>query len=139
MVNNEAWERYVNSPQFDRECGMHSVAINRGLPYDDSDLDFPPDSSLWEDSSSASSVGSSHDVPKLEAYFYYFGLRGTKRRGPKLIFRTSSDVFTAHSGQDRRVMWLRPVYEHHQLGKDDLWAHIRYKVRDLLKAQQSAD
>jgi hypothetical protein len=58
-----------------------------------------------------------------------------------LIFRTSSDVFTAPSGsgRDRRVMWLRPVYEHDQLGKDDLWANIRYEVRDLLKAQQFAD
>lgn len=121
---------------------MHSIAITKGLPYDDSDLDSPSDNSLWEDSSSStSSVGTSHDVPKLEAYLYYFGIRGTKRLGPKLIYRTSSDTFTAPSGpgKDRRIMYLRPVYEHPVLAKDNLWANIRYKVRDLLKAQQIAD
>jgi hypothetical protein len=93
-------------------------------------------------SSSVSSVESSpYDVPKLEAHLYYFGIRGPRHWGPKLIFRTSKDVFTAPSGpeQDPRLMQLRPVYEHHKLGKDDLWATIRSKVRDLLEAQQSAD
>ena len=77
----------------------------------------------------------------LAGLLYYFGIRGPRRPGPKLIFRTSKDVFAAPSGpeQDARLMRLRPVYEHHKLGKDDLWATIRSKVRDLLEAQGSAD
>jgi hypothetical protein len=55
----------------------------------------------------------------------------------------SKDVFTAPSRLEQypRLMRLRPVYEHHKLGKDDLWpgATIRSKVRDLLEPQQSAD
>ncbi|KAH9985617.1 hypothetical protein BJV74DRAFT_775506 [Russula compacta] len=96
-------------------------------------------SSFWEDSSPSgvSSIESSrYDVSKLEAHLYYFGIRGLRRRGPKLIFRTSKDIFTAPSRlwpkQDPRVMRLRPVYEHHKLGKDNLWATIRSKVVELL-------
>ena len=124
---------------------MYSKRISKGPPPDDSDSDYSSDhSSLWEknSSSSVSSVESSlYYISKLEAHLYYFGIRGPRRRGPKLIFRTSEDVFTAPSGpeQDPRLMRLRPVYEHHKLGKDDLWATIRSKVRDLLEAQQSAD
>jgi hypothetical protein len=136
-------ELHVHSPAFDEECAVYSKGIVKGPPFDDGDSDYSSDhSSLWEKDSSVSSVESSrYYVSKLEAYLYYFGIRGPRRRGPKLIFRTSKDVFTAPSGpeQDPRLMWLRPVYEHHKLGKDDLWATIRSKVRDLLDAQQSAD
>jgi hypothetical protein len=122
---------------------MYSKEIGKGPPSDDSDSDYSDYSSLWEkDSSSISSVKSSpYDVSKIEAHLYYFGIRGPRRLGPKLIFRTSTDVFTAPSGpeQDPRLMQLRPVYEHHKLSEDDLWATIRSKVRDLLEAQQSAD
>ena len=76
---------------------------------------------------------SDHGVPKLEAYLYYFGLRGLKRQGPKLIFRTSKDIFKEPSGpgQDVRRMKLLPVYEEHhdKLGKNGIWAIIRSNVR----------
>ncbi|KAI1791811.1 hypothetical protein LXA43DRAFT_1136373, partial [Ganoderma leucocontextum] len=76
---------------------------------------------------------SPYDVSKLEADLYYFGIRGPRHRGPKLIFRTSKDVFTAPGPeQDPRLMRLRPVYEHHKLGEDDLWATIRSNVIKLL-------
>ena len=86
---------------------------------------------LLEEDSSVSSVQSCYDVSKLEAYLYYSGIRGACRRGPKLIFRTSKDVFKPPSGlwQECRVMQLQPVYEHHKLGKDNLWATVRSKVR----------
>ena len=123
---------------------MYSKEIDKGPVSDHSISDYSyGHSSLWEeDSSSISSVESSrYDVSKVEAHLYYFGIRGPRRWGPKLIFRTSKDVFTAPSGPeyDARLMRLRPVYEHHKLGKDDLWANIRSKVRDLLEAQQFAD
>jgi hypothetical protein len=93
---------------------------------------------LWEDddSSGVTPVESSYEVPKLEKYLYYFGLRGNRHRGPKLVFRTSSDVFTPPSGpeHDPRVMQLLSVHDHNKLGQKNLWATIREKVRDLLEA-----
>ena len=41
--------------------------------------------------------------------------------------------------QDARLMRLQPVYEHDKLGKDDLWATIRSRVRDVPEVQRSAD
>ena len=105
--------------------------------------DYSAPSSLWanESSCSAPSVGSSpYYVSVIEASHYYLGIRGVGRLGPKLIYRTSKDVYTPPSGQgyDPRGMRLQPVYEHDKLGKGDLWATIRSQVRDLLKVQQSA-
>ena len=115
---------------------MRSREIIQGLRSEDSDPDYSDPGSLWEDSSSDFSVEPSpHDVSKLEAYLYYFGIPGPRRRGPKLIFWTSKDVFTVRPEQNPRYMQLRPVYEHHKLGKDDLWATIRSMVRDLLEVQ----
>ena len=121
----DALELYVHSPEFDKECAMYS----KGPPSDDYDSDYSYYGSLLEKDDDDFSV-SPHDVSKLEAYLYYFGIRGPGRRGPKLIFRTSKDTFKPPSGpeQDLRPMQLLPVYEHHKLGKDDLWATIRSKV-----------
>ena len=120
---------------------MYSKEIGKCPPSDDSDSDYSSNySSLWDKDSFSSSVSyvesPRYDISKLEAHLYYFGIRGPRRLGPKLIFRTSKDVFTAPSGpeQDPRLMRICPVYEHHKLGKDDLWATIRSKVRDLLEA-----
>ena len=142
----DTWERYVNSAEFDKECALRSREISRGLPSDDSNSDYFSDRSrLQETDSSSSNISSVEsspcDVSKLEAHLYYFGIRGPRRWGPKLVFRTSKDVFTAPSGgeQDLRHMQLLPVYEHQKLSKDNLWATIRSKARDLLKVQQSAD
>ena len=122
---------------FDEGCAVHAKEINRGPPPDVNDSYYFDRSRLWEEESDSSP----YDVPRLEAHLYYFGIRGPKRWGPKLIFRTSKDVFTAPSRpqQEPRLMKLRPVYEHHKLGKDGVWATIRSKVCDLLEAQQSAD
>ncbi|KAG8771551.1 hypothetical protein FRC19_003842 [Serendipita sp. 401] len=129
-------ELYVHSSAFDNECALYS----KGSPSNDSDSDCysPNHNNLWEnedDSSSTSSDESSrYDVPKLEAYLYYFGIRGPRHQGPKLIFRTSKDVFTPPSGPEQhpRLMKLLPVYEHNELGRDDLWTTIRSKVVELL-------
>ena len=93
------------------------------------------------DSSSISSVSCPHDVPGIEAHLYFAGLRGANRPGPKLIFRTSSDVFVLLSGPEayRRLMQLRPVYEHPKLGTDNLWDLVRSEVRDLVNTQGSVD
>ncbi|GBE88767.1 hypothetical protein SCP_1401720 [Sparassis crispa] len=140
FLRDDTLERHVHSAVFDEECAAYSKEIAKGPPSDDSDADYSDRSSLWEtdSSSSVSSVESSpYDVSKLEAHLYYFGIRGSRRWGPKLIFRTSKDVFTVPSGpeQDPRLMRLLPVYEHHKLGKDNLWATIRSKVVELLDQQ----
>jgi hypothetical protein len=142
FLGDDALELHVHSSAFDQECAAYSKEIGKGPP---SDSDYSDHSSLWETDPSSSSVSSvefsPYDISKLEAYLYYFGIRGPRLWGPKLIFRTSKDVFTAPSGpeQDPRLMRLLPVYEHYKLGKDNLWAAIRSKVRDLLEAQQSAN
>ncbi|KAF8439829.1 hypothetical protein L210DRAFT_3670875 [Boletus edulis BED1] len=96
-----------------------------------SDIDYSDCINLWENDDSAES--SPHEVPKFEAYLYYFGLRGPRHWGPKLIFRTSKDVFTAPlPEQETCCMQLQPVYEHHILSKGDLWSTIRSRVVKLL-------
>jgi hypothetical protein len=92
LVDHDALVLYVHSRVFDEECAMYAKKIGNV----DSNIDHSSDhSNLWEpESSSISSVKSSpHEVPRLEAYLYYFGLRGPRCWGPKLIFRTSKDVF----------------------------------------------
>ncbi|KAG9006378.1 hypothetical protein FRB94_000842 [Tulasnella sp. JGI-2019a] len=80
------------------------------------------------------SVDSSHEVSKLEKHLYYFGLRGNRLLGPKLVFRTVEDVFTPPTGpeHDSRVMQLLPVYDHRKLGQNNLWATIHKEVVKLL-------
>ncbi|KAF8344369.1 hypothetical protein F5887DRAFT_1134608 [Amanita rubescens] len=121
------FEDYVlHSPAFDEACARNARA------HCLSDLDYSDYSDPWEKNSSSSSP---YDVSELEANRYYYGLRGYRRRGPKLIFRTSKDVITAPTGaewEEPRFMRLLPVYEHHTLGKDDLWATIRSKIVELL-------
>ena len=128
-------ELHIHSPAFDEEHAVYSKGIG---PSDDSDSDY---------ASRVSSIKSSrYDGSKLEADLYYFGIRGLRHWGPKLIFRTSKDdvgfsiknrVFRAPWGpeQDSHVMRLQPVFEHDKLGKDDLWVTIRYRVRDVLEVQ----
>jgi len=97
---------------------------------------------LWDsdDASSLISVDSSgHGVSKLEAYLYYHGLRGNRKSGPKLIYRTSMDIFLPPSGpsQDLRKMQLLTVHSHGKLGQNNLWAKIRDKVRSFLFPKRS--
>jgi hypothetical protein len=81
---------------------------------------------------------SNHGVPKLEAYLYFHGIRGKRKAGPKLIWRSSTDVFSPPTGpsQDIRATQLLTVHEHAILGKDKMWKMIREEVRDFLGAWQ---
>ena len=132
LVDN--WDEHVHSPAFDKECDAQFKRLSSSSMSTDSSERIR----LWQDddSSSMTFVESSHEVPKLEKHLYYFGLRGNRHLGPKLVFRTSTDVFTPPTGpeHDPRVMQLLGVYDHNRLGQDDLRATIREEVRDILEA-----
>ncbi|KAH8116061.1 hypothetical protein DFH11DRAFT_1507017 [Phellopilus nigrolimitatus] len=77
---------------------------------------------------------SPYEVPKLEANLYYAGV-GPKGRGPKLIYRTSEDVFEDPSGPEayKRLMRVVCVPDTHDFGTDDVtWDAIRDQVVVLL-------
>lgn len=79
-------------------------------------------------------INSARALPdELEQRCYYFNIRGDGRLGPKLIYRTSKDIFTPPSGPENEIRSIRllQVGSHAQLGKDDLWAAVRDKVSDF--------
>lgn len=87
-----------------------------------------------DDSDSPSSAESTfdslpgpYDVPKLEAKYYYAGLC-RNGSGPKLIYRTSSDVFDIGGAYKRRVN-LVTVPGNFDFGPKATWEMIRNKVR----------
>ncbi|KAI0028686.1 hypothetical protein K488DRAFT_89481 [Vararia minispora EC-137] len=131
------WDAHVHSEAFDRECDAQSKRLSTSSSGSNSSEHLK----LWDhdDASSLTFVDStSHGVPKLEAYLYYFGIRGRRQLGPKLIYRTSTDVFTPPSGpaQNLRMMQLLPVYEHAKLGENNLWATIRHETVGILDRLQ---
>ncbi|KAI9443580.1 hypothetical protein H4582DRAFT_1925837 [Lactarius indigo] len=126
------WDKHVQSDAFDRDCDIQSKRLSSGSSGSESYENFK----LWDsdDATSLTWVDSSdHGVPKLEAYLYYHGIRGNRKQAPKLIYRTSTDVFLPPSGpsQDVRKMQLLTVHDHAKLGKDKLWATILDKMVEL--------
>ncbi|KAI0706809.1 hypothetical protein C8T65DRAFT_740514 [Cerioporus squamosus] len=90
------------------------------------------------DSSDTSLASSVHDIPEFEKQCYYFDIRGEGCLGPKLIYRTSKDIFTPPTGPENytRPIRLLQVDDHAQLDKDDLWSTVRDKVGELLDKRQ---
>lgn len=132
------WDDYVFTEGFDRACDLQS---KRHSPSSSVSSFYGHHMKLWDrdDASSLTSVDTSrHGVPKLEAYLYYHGLRGNRKPGPKLIYRTSTDIFLPPSGpsQDLREMQLLTVHKHGKLGQDKLWATIRDETVGLLDGKQ---
>lgn len=127
FILDDPLEVYVASAAFDEQC----FAAARSELTDDESEYMSDRSRLWETDPSESS-SSPYDVPNIEAHLYYYGIRGERRWPPKLVFRTSKDVFPGISklkwGQDFRRMRLLPVYEHQTLGNDNRWVTIRAKV-----------
>ena len=128
------WDQHVQSEAFNRDCVAAAAHSKRLSPRSSGSQSYEH-VNLWESDDASSSIwvdSSVHGVPKLEAYLYFYGLRGERRLGPKLIYRTSKDIFSPPSGpsQDVRKMQLLTVHEHAKLGQNNLWATIRDKVRD---------
>ncbi|KAG9079917.1 hypothetical protein FRC06_007320 [Ceratobasidium sp. 370] len=125
-----AWNKHVRSLAFDKECAAQFKRLLSSPRWSDPSERIGPS----QDDDSSTSVNSSHEVPKLEKHLYYFGLRGDRHLGPKLVFRTSTDVFTPPTGPspDPRITQLLGVHDHNKLGRDNLWATIRGEVVKLL-------
>ncbi|GJJ08359.1 hypothetical protein Clacol_002573 [Clathrus columnatus] len=130
-------EEYANTPEFDRLCS--EKARERALSSDE--RNDPDDDSIWSSPDSVSSATTTesapYEVPKAEAYLYYAGV-SPKGRGPKLIYRTSSDIFEEPSGPEayRRLMKVITVPDDHEFGKDGLWNRVRDKVVKFLKRRK---
>ncbi|KAI0033139.1 hypothetical protein K488DRAFT_85147 [Vararia minispora EC-137] len=127
------WDQHVLSDAFNQSCDEQF----RRPSFSSSDSGTYEDLKLWDsdDSSSATFFDSSrHGVPKLEAHLYYHGIRGERKPGPKLIFRSSTNIFTPPTGPsgDLRKIQLLPVYEHPKFGHNNLWATVRDKTVELL-------
>lgn len=125
------WDEHVHSEAFDRACDAQCKRLSSGSSSSESSR-----LKLWDDdSSSQTSVESSHVVSKIEAHLYYHGLRGDRERAPKLVYRTSEDVFTPPSGpaQELRTMELLDVDYYEKLSKNNLWRIVLGEVRELLE------
>ncbi|KAG2003724.1 hypothetical protein CC2G_004307 [Coprinopsis cinerea AmutBmut pab1-1] len=134
-------DEYVRTADFDKECREKALIFansssNKGRISEDvlwatstRDVSSAPTATTAAPSASPGP----HDVPKLEAHLYYAGL-GPKGRGPKLIYRTSDDVFEAPSGPEayKRLMRIVAVPDTFEFGTDVTWDGVRDQVVILL-------
>lgn len=74
-------------------------------------------------------MSSPHELSEYEANFYYAGI-SPGGGGPKLVYRTSTDVFQEPEGPKayKRLMRLCCVDDDHALGKDRLWDRVAGQV-----------
>ncbi|KAG2003752.1 hypothetical protein CC2G_004334 [Coprinopsis cinerea AmutBmut pab1-1] len=127
-------DEYVRTADFDKECREKALIFANSS----SDQGGSPEDDLCASDDSVSSATttaapSPYDVSKLEAHLYYAGL-GPKGRGPKLIYRTSDDVFEAPSGPEayKRLMRIVAVPDTFEFGTDVTWDGVRDQVVMLL-------
>ncbi|EAU89050.1 hypothetical protein CC1G_10019 [Coprinopsis cinerea okayama7 len=126
-------DEYVRTADFDNECHKKArILANSSSEEGSSSGDdlCPSDDSV---SSATTSSSCPYDVSKLEALLYYAGL-GPKGHGPKLIYRTSDDVFEAPSGPEayNRLMRIVAVPDTFEFGTDVTWDKVRDQVVMLL-------
>ncbi|KAJ1306713.1 hypothetical protein OPQ81_007703 [Rhizoctonia solani] len=129
------WDQHIHPPAFDNERRKQSGCPSSGTSGSGHSSTHSELSEKEVNFSSPSSLGSTcHVIPNLEAHLYYFGICGHRHGGPKLIFRSSKDVFTLTLGPEQypRMMQLLPVYHHNKLAQDNLWQTIRSEVVKLL-------
>jgi len=127
----------VKTARFNQECSAkaHVHASSSDERSDSSDNECICSSS--SESTATTVETDPHEPSRIEAHLYYAGLR-PKGRGPKLVYRDSSDVYEEPSGPEeyKRLMRLVAVPDDHEFGKDGLWDRVRDKVRGLLVTQQ---
>lgn len=122
----------MKTARFDQEC---SAKAHVHASSSDGSSDSSDNEGTW--SSSTTVETDPHEPSRIEAHLYYAGLR-RKGRGPKLVYRDSSDIYEEPSGPEeyKRLMRLVAVPDDHEFGKDGLWDRVRDKVRGLLVTQQ---
>ena len=127
-------EDYVYTPEFDNQCSKkareHALSSDKSSDSDSDDSDSSP----------TTAESAPYEVSKVEGHLYYAGV-SPRGRGPKLIYRTSSDIFEEPSGPEayRRLMKVIAVPDDHEFGKDGMWGRVRDKVPGLLVTQQFLD
>lgn len=89
-----------------------------------------------DDSNVSSEETSPYEVSEAEAEHYYDGIRGRKEPGPKLIYRTSKDIFKIPS-EGGRTMRLLTVQKDDLPGADGKWPQLAAHVCDILDTQWS--
>lgn len=130
---------YVWTADFDHEC--HEKALTFAANSSSEDGSSSEDENLWSSDDSVSSATTAepslYEVPKLEANLYYAGV-GPKGRGPKLIYRTSDDIFEPPSGPEayKRLMRVITVPDAYKFTLGVTWDQIRDQVHGLLVTQQ---
>ncbi|KAI9453238.1 hypothetical protein BJY52DRAFT_850915 [Lactarius psammicola] len=135
-IEDEGLEEYVKTAEFDKECTekARKAALSSDEHSDSSSSEFDSLSSSSESESTATAVEiSPHEPSRIEAHLYYAGIR-ENGRGPKLIYRDSSDAYLEPTGPEeyKRLMRLVNVPDDHEFGKDGLWERVRAKVVELL-------
>ncbi|KAI0034775.1 hypothetical protein K488DRAFT_77071 [Vararia minispora EC-137] len=111
-------DEYVRTAEFDLEC--QKKALKRATSSSN-ERGSSEDESLWSSDDSVSSAATVKPKP-------YDG------RGPKLIYRTSEDVFDEPSGPEayKRLMRVVAVPDTHHFGTNVTWDAIRDQVVVLL-------
>jgi len=142
-ANPDDLDNYVFSAEFDITCSEKAHERAKALAAQESDLSVDANS-LWSDSESFSTAAtdpddSSHEVSKLEAYFYYAGI-APRGHWPLLVYRDSEDIFEVPKGPDSRVRHMRLAYvpESHEFASNGLWEKVRDWVRCLLLTHQAS-
>jgi hypothetical protein len=126
---------WVNTLEFEISCDQKARELAGAFLSDDSEFSVEANT-LWSASDSISTATAetdSHEVSKLEAYFYYAGI-GPKGHWPRLVHRDSPDIFEEPTGPEAfvRHMRLANVPADHEFTKNKLWEKVRDWVRDAL-------
>ncbi|KAI0674684.1 hypothetical protein C8Q78DRAFT_1076290 [Trametes maxima] len=126
-------EFWVNTPDFDDTCDRKAKehALASSDEGDSSDDAY----TLWSSSDITADMDP-HEVSKLEAYYYYYGL-GPKGCHPRLIYRDSADKFEEPTGPETYVRQMRlfDVPGHHEFAKNGLWNEVRNWIETFLIGQ----
>ncbi|TCD61635.1 hypothetical protein EIP91_008141 [Steccherinum ochraceum] len=127
------WEAFVKTPAFEKECLETANRISSGSKSSSNSAERISPWEFDDDTSSINSTQSRHEVSNIEKHLYYVGINGSDRLGPKLVFRTSTDVFTPPLGPEHttRNMQILGVYSHPRLSQNT-WAVVLVEIVKIL-------
>ncbi|KAJ8474297.1 hypothetical protein ONZ45_g15996 [Pleurotus djamor] len=137
IVESVRLEDYVWTPEFDLECQKAAVTMTTSSSQDSNESAWSAGGASLSSATTTAEANSPHDVPEIEAHRYYAGV-GSHGRGPKLIYRSSDDVFREPYGPEAytRLMRVVPVPDSFDFGQVTTWDAIRDKVVLLLNERK---